>query len=111
MIYTKEKFVEAIDSIEKANNFITAVNKAGHSSNFNDGSYVDFWPPICDYELCDSLEAMFDDKRNTIHWFCEDIDFGRKYESGSNVLSDGTEFPIRNAGDLYEYLVTVKGDD
>lgn len=103
MMYTREQFTAAIESIRRANAFQDAVNTAGKYSNFNDGNYVEYYPPICDEELCKALEAMFDDPTGAVCWFCFEINYGAEYEDYANV-SDGREWPLRTVDELYDYL-------
>lgn len=108
MIYSKERFVQAINAMKEARDFVDRINEVGSYKNFTDGYYVDFNPRICDEELCRSLEAMFDDKYETIEWFVFDLDYGALYKEGTNLV-DGEEYPIRTAEDLYDYLTMMKG--
>lgn len=106
MVYNKKQFCDAINAIRCTNEFISGINRLGSSKNFSDGSYVEFYPQVCDLELCHALEAMFDDKRETVQWFCTEINYGAGYEAGSN-MEDGEEWPLRNPEQLYDYLVYV----
>ena len=110
MIYSKERFCAAIESIRRANAFLRAVNKAGSARNFSNGYHVDFFPEMCDEELCYALQAMFDDKYETIVWFCSEINYGEDYPAGGNNV-DGKEWPLRNAEELYDYLVYMMKND
>ena len=101
--YSKNEFIKVINHIKETVDFNSRLNEAGKSA----GEYhVEFYYPDCTYELCRTLELMFNDTGATVEWFCFDIEFGEKYEAGDNMLFD-EEWPLRNPGELYDYLVEI----
>ena len=102
---TKKRFVSIIDKIKETYGFVEYVN----NYKFTGGYYVDYFPRTCDEDLCHLLEEAFDVDDDVISWFCYEIDFGEKYgEDGFRNYVDGDEWPIRNAEELYDYLVMIQ---
>lgn len=55
----------------------------------------------------DTLSFIMGDYSNEDSWinyFCWELDFGRNWEPGC-VEIDGKDYPLSNAGELYELLV------
>ena len=104
MIYSKERFIKAMKKIEDSDRFVCSLEAAAKQ---DECSYIEWMPPDCRWELIEALEAMFDDNTGAIEWFCNEIDYGREYTEGDNLLND-EDFPLRNYNDLYDYLIASK---
>ena len=103
-ILSKDEFCRIINKLHQMQNFWDAVNDAGRK--FDEGFYVEWYPPQIEVELCDTLSRMFMDDSDAVYWFCYEIGFGERYEDGDNMM-DGKEYPLRDPEELYDYLVEV----
>lgn len=107
MTYDRERFIKVINRIREYAEFEKGLDNL--SKKMTGGYYIDWYPPTTDVELCEALEAMFDDTTEAVQWFCYELDFGRLYDGKEHMnFINGKEFPLRNAGELYDYLVIMK---
>ena len=54
------------------------------------------------------LEVMFRDTDKMIEYFCCELDFGRKWEPTMIIDAENNDIPMRDAEDLYDFLVSGK---
>lgn len=46
---------------------------------------------------------------NDLSYFIYELDFGRQYKDGA-VTVDGVEWPMRNAGEFWDYIIDAYGN-
>ena len=105
MEIAKEAFIEAIENVKKVCQYNTDLNKF-FQKNGADGF---LYQPDC-VETTLKLLAMIshdDGVNGWIHYFCFELDFGRKWKSGMATDADGMDIKLETAEDLYNYLSKI----
>jgi len=103
MIISKQKFVEIMDSLQKAND---VHNKVGDIFHKELGEYLNTTPFYAIYEqivvdlLCDMFNSRYD-----ILYFIYDSNYGRDYSDG-DVMDHGNIIDLSNSSKLYDYLIS-----
>lgn len=107
-VLSREKFVEVIDGLRdredaarELNKFLRSRREFSEAADFFSGEAL---VSSNTQTVIDVLGAMFGDDE-TIGYFCFEIDYGRNWQPGM-VLEGGRDIPMRDAGELYDYLVS-----
>ena len=105
---TKELFISAIDAIKQQ---FEHDDKCGEALKvlFSDGGgFYDYYPVL--YALETVLKNDLDDngEGSLIEYFIYELDFGKKWTKHSITEKDGKPVKMRNAGELYDYLILAK---
>lgn len=105
---TKEDFIKLMDSIESFSRGTEELDKALGSCEFDDWFYsirdtlIDFLNSIFYSEK--TLEDIY--FMSDIEYYIYDLDFGKNWKSGM-VTINKEDFPIRNAGELWDFLTMI----
>lgn len=111
MRFTKEEFVNAIDTLYEMNKkaeIFSNITTEGEPTLLDEfiSHYYDLISVVSDIE-----EVPYDDFENGIffddlNYFVWDLDFGNKYVPGM-VTIDGQEISLRSASDCYDLLAKL----
>ena len=106
MITTSE-FVEIIDDLRDANDFVDETNK--RARKLKDAIVSDFYNTMSlaishEGTVVRLLENMFQDS-DTISWWLYELDYGRKYKQYCIQDSNGKYIDLSTAEKLYDYLI------
>lgn len=106
---SKEKFCEAINSIEDYWNKITDV--ADTLGVVLSDSFVltiidEYLDTLCEVMGDEPAEGASCDEVSWILYYCWDLNFGKEYRKG-NVTIDGEEFPLYTPEGLYNLLIKL----
>ncbi len=99
---TKNEFIEIINELQKASTYQKEVELF-----FKKSGIVGFiYTPDCSDSVLRLLHILYaqQDKDNVISFFCNDLDYGKKYKEGIVNENFGIEIPLKNSEDLYHYL-------
>jgi hypothetical protein len=100
----KEKFVQFLDDLQelyRIESEMTAVFMK-LNSDFNQISFGKFESLIVKL-----LEEVMQDENEWISWWIYEADFGKKTKIANSVTIEvGKKFPLKDAGDLYDLIMT-----
>ena len=98
---SKQNFIKYINKLQELRSIEDAINEAGKILEFsiNFGSYEQL--------IIDILTDAFNDDSygSWISYFLYDLNFGSDWHEGCVTEKDGTNIPLRDAGELYNLLV------
>lgn len=107
---TKEQFVAAIDALEK---------QYRHDEKCSDAIRICFADAVlCTYNndyVTNALVAVLQDAMNDAHkhswieYYLYELNFGKDWKKGK-VTFDGVDFPLSNAGELWDILEVAKSE-
>ncbi|MCD8212184.1 MAG: hypothetical protein LUC17_04075 [Oscillospiraceae bacterium] len=102
---TREEFCDIIRNIEEVESYTDDLNEVFHKHQVD--GYL--FQPSCEVDVVKLLCKIFNvpDYDNAIEYFCYELAFGKKYEEGSIVDTDGKEISLATASDLYDYLCSL----
>lgn len=104
---SRELFIETIDAIEKQFKHDEECEKA-IKILFKDGQgFYDYSEVLLALEQVLKLEFNDQHKDSWIDYFIYELDFGKKWTKNS-ITDKGVSIKMRNAGELYEYLILNK---
>lgn len=101
---TKELFIEVMEDAKKCDDYQNWLNKQLRK-NGADGC---IFQPNCIDSVLKLLHFYFEsaDADDTITYFCFELDYGRKWESGMVTEKDGTDIDLSTSEALYDYLIS-----
>lgn len=99
---TFEDFKFVILEVEKTLKYHESLNTFFRKNNVD--GYI--YQPDCITSTLRLLHLIFneEDKEEWISYFCFDLDFGKKWKSGTITAKDGTDIKLENIEDLYNLL-------
>jgi hypothetical protein len=103
---TKETFTKYINRIQEFQEAEDKINLAGE--------ILEFSISFAEHEqlIVNILEDVFDDREsNWISYFIYDLSFGNDWHEGCIREKDGTDISLRNAGELYDLLMSEFKED
>lgn len=100
-VLSKDDFVKQIKEMEKVYDFYDEFNSFFRNHNID--GYL-FFPDSVDVSIY-LLEVIFDDKGHWISYWMNELNFGKKYETGMICDEDGRDIILKTPEDLYEFLV------
>ena len=104
---TKEKFVAALNELEAAESLQRKVATAVRQfNNVVHNDYPEQYGLVISHNflVIDLLAEIMGDSFGDIEYFCQELEFGKKYSPGVVTEADGTEIDISTAEKLYDYL-------
>ena len=98
----KDEFVDAINDVESVFKYQEGLNNYFRKNNVE--GYI--FQPDCSSTALRLLHIIFGeaDKDKWIEYFCFELNFGRKWESGMITEKDGTDIILKTPEDLYDLL-------
>lgn len=99
---SKENFTKYINKIQKLQEIEDNLNSIG-------SKLVEFHISFAEYEqlIVDVLTDVFNDQRfGWTSYFIYELNFGADWHEGCVREKDGTDIPLRDAGELYDLLVS-----
>lgn len=105
---TKERFCEIIRELEEGNRLQWKVASAVRQ--YNNIIHSDYPEPFGmviahDFAVIECLEEIMDDQHESIDWFCCELNFGKRFNSGDLHDYEGNEIELRTPEDLYDLLM------
>lgn len=110
---TKNKFVEIIDRLREASDFVDETND--RARELNDAIISDFFNASSlsishESIVLELLENMFNSD-DTLSWWLYDLDYGREYKDGIIQDGKGNNIDLSTAEKLYDFLIDeMKGN-
>ncbi len=104
---TKKEFIKIINHLKEVNDFVNETNDK--AKKLNDAIISDFFNASSlsisfEDDLIKVLENMFE--TDLISWWLYELDYGREFELGYIIESDGTTKPdLSTPEKLYDYLI------
>ena len=98
---TKQNFIKYINNLKQLRLAEESLNSAGE--------LLDFSISFGGHEqlIIDILEDAFDDETfSWVSYFVYELEFGSEWHEGCARYKDGTDIPLRDAGELYDLLVS-----
>ena len=104
---TKQEFIEIINKLKKANDFVNETNNK--AKKLDDAIMSDFFNASSlsishENIVVKLLENMFNDK-DIIGWWLYELDYGREYKKGYLKDENGFDIDVSTASKLYDYLI------
>lgn len=109
---TKELFIKSIEAIQEQIKYDISVSK-NLSNAFPESSTANLLPKndyllnalieVLQVETNDTKERWGGDSISMIEYFCWELNFGKE-NWRLKVTENGTNIPLSNAGELYDYL-------
>ncbi len=99
---TKNEFIEIIGELQKAFTYQKEIELF-----FKKSGIIGFiYTPDCSDSVLRLLHILYaqQDKDNIISFFCNDLDYGKKYKKEIVKENLGIEIPLKTSEDLYNYL-------
>jgi len=108
----KKLFIKTINAIKKQQNYDDKVAKL-LSKAFPNSTSADFYPEknYLQKALVDILVSELEDKGEWIEYFIWELEFGKENKRLKAYGVDGEEIPLKNASDLYDFLIGEKEKD
>lgn len=109
----KELFVKTIEALKKQRNYDIAFGK-NMGKCFPNAFEANLLPnnDILSNSIIEILECAMDDKKEGYHswisWFCYETDFGEENLRLKAYDKNNKEILMRDAGDLFDYLDSIK---
>ena len=108
---TKNKFVEIIDRLREASDFVDETND--RARELNDGIISDFFNASSlsishESIVLELLENMFN-ADDTLSWWLYDLNYGREYKEGIIQDVNGRNIDLSTAEKLYDFLIDEMG--
>ena len=104
---TKKEFVDIINKLKQANDFVDETNEKARKLNdaiISDFFYASSLSISHEDIVVKLLEDMFDDNGGTLSWWLYELDYGRKFELG-DFQEDNKPIDISTPEKLYDYLI------
>ena len=103
---SKQNFIKYINQIKQLRDIEDAINSAGEILDFS----ISFGAH--EQLIINILEDAFDDSEsNWVSYFVYDLSFGADWHEGCVREKDGTDVPLRDAGELYDLLMSELKED
>lgn len=104
---TKQEFIEIINKLKKANDFVNETNNK--AKKLDDAIMSDFFNASSlsishENIVVKLLENMFNDK-DIIGWWLYELNYGREFKIGCLQDENGFDIDVSTAGKLYDYLI------
>lgn len=104
---TKQEFIEIINKLKKANDFVNETNNK--AKKLDDAIMSDFFNASSlsishENIVVKLLENMFNDK-DIIGWWLYELNYGREFKIGYLQDENGFDIDVSTAGKLYDYLI------
>jgi|WetSurMetagenome_2_1015567.scaffolds.fasta_scaffold178578_2 hypothetical protein len=98
---TKENFVKYINELERLIDIETKISEASKGLSV-------FSIAFCEHKelIINLLTDCFDDEYKWIEFFIYDLKFGKKYKDGIIIDKNNKNISMKNAGELYDYIVS-----
>lgn len=99
-LITKQNFTYYINKLKELSDIEEKLNSVSGILSFSIsfGAYEEL--------IISILEKVFDDEKNYwISYFVYNLSYGTDWHEGCIVTKDGTDIPLRDAGELYDLLV------
>ena len=108
---TKNKFVEIIDRLREASDFVDETND--RARELNDAIISDFFNASSlsishESIVLELLENMFN-ADDTLSWWLYDLNYGREYKEGIIQDVNGRNIDLSTAEKLYDFLIDEMG--
>lgn len=99
---SKAEFCKVLDSLRRNKEFLDELNNV--LSKIDEDNFI--YSTGLEEVIVGLLEILFEDKEDQwiSYWVWEE-DYGKTYEKGDVVESDGTIIPLETAEELYDFLV------
>lgn len=99
MRFTRDEFIKVVGNFETMFSQCLKLQEAMVCSEWIGNKWVDqYWDLM--YDLCDLKPGEADD----FDFFIFDLDFGRKWAPGIIKDGDGSDIPLRNAEELWDWF-------
>lgn len=104
---TKQEFIEIINKLKKANDFVNETNNKARK--LDDAIISDFFNASSlsishENIVVKLLENIFNDK-DILSWWLYELDYGREYKKGYLKDENGFDIDVSTASKLYDYLI------
>lgn len=98
---SKDNFIKYINRLKELREAEDKLNSSGELFSFNIS--LEWHEQL----IIDVLTDVFNDQRfNWVSFFIYELNFGADWHEGYVLNKDGTDIPLRDAGELYDLLVS-----
>jgi len=101
---SKEVFVEVINEIAVVDKYHENLNSF-FKSNDVDG-YI--FQPDCSPAILKLLRIIFNDEDDWIDYFCNELEYGKKWKAGMIQDNDGQDIDLSTSEKLYDFLTSSR---